>query len=96
MTQINKERMTHLADQSRLYFSDDEIDVYMKQLNDTLSLTDKINELNTENVSPTTNGNQNINVIRKDTPVVWEERDAALENAPAHDGSHFEVPTIMD
>src|SRR5699024_569713 len=89
---ITKEKLTHLADQSRFYLTDDERDIYLKELNDTFTFSDKINELDTENVTPTSNGNQNTNVWREDHPVQWEQRDAALDHAPDHDGAHFKVP----
>ncbi|HLR23128.1 MAG TPA: Asp-tRNA(Asn)/Glu-tRNA(Gln) amidotransferase subunit GatC [Pseudogracilibacillus sp.] len=96
MAQLTEEKLAHIADQSRLYIADDEVASLLDDLNDTISYTEKITKIDTDHVKATTNGNQLTNVLREDIPVKWEERDAALEHAPEHDGAHFKVPTIMD
>ena len=93
---ITKEELIHTADQARLDLSETELESYAKHLNDVLTFADKINEINTDGVQPTTIGNLNRNVLREDTPVKWDKQEAALDHAPDHDGDHFKVPAIMD
>lgn len=96
MAQLTEEKLAHIADQSRLYLTDEEATTFLNELNEKIAYTEKIQALDTEDVKATTNGNQVKHVLREDTPVKWEERDAALDHAPEHDGAHFKVPTIMD
>lgn len=96
MAQLTEEKLAHIADQSRLYLTDAETTTFLTELNEKITYMEKIQALDTDGVKATTNGNQVKLVLREDTPVKWEERDAALDHAPEHDGAHFKVPTIMD
>lgn len=96
MADISKEDILRTADLARLALTEEEAEMYSRQLSKIFSFTEKINEINTDGVKPTTNGNQNINVLRKDEPVQWGMREAALNNAPEHEDNQFKVPAIMD
>lgn len=96
MSQINHETLQHLVDQSRYYIEEAETTLYLDRLNAELDDLAEIQSVKTDGVKPTTNGNDNDNVLREDVPKAWAYRKQALENAPAHDGDHFEVPQIMD
>lgn len=93
---ITKESLVHTADQARLDLSEEELENYAKDIQAIITFSDKIREINTDGVTPTTIGNLNKNVMRADTPVKWDRRAEALEHAPEHDGAHFKVPAIMD
>ncbi len=96
MTKVTRDYLVHIADQARLTLSDEELAHYETELNGVLAFTDKINEINTDGVTPTTNGTALTNVLREDTPIKWDKRDEALEHAPDHEDGHFKVPAIMD
>lgn len=96
MTKITRDSLLHTADQARLVLSDEELIKYAEKINEMLTFTEKMNEVDTDNVAPTTNGNQNSNVLREDHPIKWDKREAALANAPDHENGHFKVPAIMD
>lgn len=96
MAEITKEDILRTADQARLVLSDEEAQHYAVQLSEILSFTEKINEINTDGVEPTTNGNQNKNVLREDEPKRWNKREEALNNAPDQEDGQFKVPAIMD
>ncbi len=96
MAEITKEDILRTADQARLVLSDEEAQHYAVQLSEILSFTEKINEINTDGVEPTTNGNQNKNVLREDEPKSWDKREEALNNAPDQEDGQFKVPAIMD
>lgn len=96
MAEITKQDILRTADQARLVLTDEEAQNYAVQLSEILTFTEKINEINMDDVKPTTNGNTIINVLRNDEPKQWDEKGAALENAPEHEDNHFKVPAIMD
>lgn len=93
---FSKEELVHIADQSRLHLTEEDSAMYVKDVQDILSFTAKIHEINTDGVKPTTNGNANHSRMRKDVAVKWDKREEALNHAPDHDGEHFIVPPIMD
>lgn len=96
MATITKEDVLRTADLARLALTDEEAQMYSEQLTEILTFTEKINEINTDGVEPTTNGNSITNVLRKDVPVKWDKRKEALANAPEEEDGQFKVPAIMD
>ncbi len=96
MTKVTKEDVLRTADLARITLTEEEANMYSEQLTDVLTFADKIKEINTEGVVPTTNGNSVTNVLREDEPKKWDERDKALENAPELEDKQFKVPAIMD
>jgi aspartyl-tRNA(Asn)/glutamyl-tRNA(Gln) amidotransferase subunit C len=66
-----------------------------EQMNTILSYMDKLNELDTRDVPPTTHAIQLENVFRQDAAAPSVEREKALDNAPRSDGVHFVVPKVI-
>lgn len=96
MENITKEQVINIADLVRLALSDEEVDKYTEKINATLSYANKLNELNTDDVEPTTHGIILQNVMRKDVPEHTITQEEALSNAPDQQDGHFKVPSIMD
>lgn len=96
MANISKEDVLRYADVARLAISDAEAEKYSKDLSAILTFTEKIQEINTDDVKQTTNGNDVKNVLRRDIPVVWIDREKIFDNAPDHEDGQFKVPAILD
>lgn len=96
MADITKEDILRTADTARLSLSDEEAEMYSEQISSILTFTEKINEINTDGVKPTTNGIALTNVLRADEPKQYITREDALENAPEQEDGQFKVPQIMD
>ena len=96
MAKVTKEDVLRTADLARIVITDEEANMYSEQLTEILMFADKIKEINTEGVTPTTNGNAVTNVLRDDEPKQWDNRDQALDNAPELEAKQFKVPAIMD
>lgn len=96
MANISKEDVLRYADVARLAISDAEAEKYSRDLSAVLTFTEKIQEINTDDVKPTTNGNDAKDVLRDDTPEVWGEREKIFDNAPDHEDGQFKVPAILD
>lgn len=96
MTTITKEQVLRTADLARLDLSEDEAQFYSKQISSILSFTEKINELNTDDVERTTHGVILQNVLRQDEPKEWITREEALKNAPDQEDGQFKVPAILE
>src|SRR5690625_3422079 len=81
MMEIKKENLIRTAENARLYLTDEEVEQYTKQVNHMISYVKKIQEINTDDVEPTTHGNSEKDVLRNDSPVQWKEQDQAFDNA---------------
>ena len=86
----------HLAQLARLSVSDNEKTLFASQIDGILSYMDKLNELDTENVEPTSHVISLSNVVREDLPKDSLEREDALKNAPERTDKFYRVPKIIE
>ena len=86
----------HIARLARLGLTGDEKDVYGAQLNDILDYVDKLNELDTSGVEPTSHVIPVNNVFRDDVPGTSLSREDALKNAPQVAEGFYRVPKIIE
>jgi aspartyl-tRNA(Asn)/glutamyl-tRNA(Gln) amidotransferase subunit C len=90
---IDRDQVLHVARLARLRLDDDEIERMSGELSTILDHIEKINELDLEDVEPTSHVVEVENVLRPDEPRPSIPRERALEQAPdaAEDG--FRVPS---
>ena len=93
---IERKDVEHVARLARLALTDDEIERMREQLNGILSYIEKLNELDTDGVEPTSHAVPMLNVMREDEPGPCLPRDEALANAPDRAGEFFRVPRIIE
>lgn len=93
---ISKDKVKHLADIVHIEITEKEAEKYAKQLEAMTQYAEKINELNTDDVSPTTYVMDMKNVLRKDEAKEWLTQEEALKNAPEKQDEHFKVPSVME
>ncbi|KPC72561.1 Asp-tRNA(Asn)/Glu-tRNA(Gln) amidotransferase subunit GatC [Laceyella sacchari] len=93
---ISKEQVQKVAMLGRLKLSEEEAEQYTTQLNDILQFVEKLNELDTENVEPTSHVLPMQNVLREDEVRPSLERDKALANAPEQQDGMFRVPAVFE
>ncbi|MGM8364016.1 Asp-tRNA(Asn)/Glu-tRNA(Gln) amidotransferase subunit GatC [Virgibacillus sp. W0181] len=96
MANLKKDRVKEVAHLARIAISEEQAEAFTEQLNSIFSFTEKIQEINTDNVQRTTHGRDTENVMRVDEPKEWITRDEALKNAPDKQDGHFKVPSIME
>ncbi|QQK79338.1 Asp-tRNA(Asn)/Glu-tRNA(Gln) amidotransferase subunit GatC [Salicibibacter cibi] len=96
MAEITKEQVKHVADLARLTFSDDDLETFAKQMDDVIQYAERLNELDTEDVVPTTHVMDVRNVLREDEVRPSMKREDVLKNAPASKDGQFEVPSVLD
>ncbi|MNE73381.1 Aspartyl/glutamyl-tRNA(Asn/Gln) amidotransferase subunit C [compost metagenome] len=65
-------------------------------MNAILQYAEKLNELDTENVKPTTHVLQVSNVMRDDVVKESLSQEEALLNAPEDEDGHFKVPAVLE
>ena len=86
----------HVARLARLALSDEELERMRHQLDRILGYIEKLNELDTEGVEPTSHAIRMVNVMRDDEVRPSLPPDAMLANAPDPAGGFFRVPRIIE
>jgi aspartyl-tRNA(Asn)/glutamyl-tRNA(Gln) amidotransferase subunit C len=93
---ISERDVTHIAALSRLKLSDTEAAMFGRQLNDILSYIEKLNELDTVDIEPTSHILPLKNVYRQDRTEAPLDREAALSNAPDKTERFYKVARIIE
>ncbi|MBA3926868.1 Asp-tRNA(Asn)/Glu-tRNA(Gln) amidotransferase subunit GatC [Listeria rustica] len=96
MTTISKETVERVANLARLEVSDQEAENFAKQLGNIIHMVEKLDELDTANVEPTSHAIEVSNVLREDKSIAGLPREEVLKNAPDKQDGMFKVPTIME
>jgi len=93
---IKPEEIRHVASLARLELSDNEVEDMAGQLGKILAYVDKLAEIDTSGVKPTTHALDISNAFRADEIVASLPRAVALENGPRQNGEAFVVPKIIN
>ena len=93
--QVSKEELLHIANLAKLELKEEEVENYLKNLDDILEFSDVINNAQTDSLDITIGANQAKNVFRKDEIKIFEDREALLQNAPDKESNMFKVPKIL-
>ena len=86
----------HVARLARLALSDEELERMRAQFGRILGYIEKLNELDTEGVEPTSHAIRMVNVMRHDEVRPSLPPDVMLANAPDPAGEFFRVPRIIE
>ena len=84
----------HVAKLARLELTEEEKELYTKQLGDVLKYVDQMNEVNTSNVKPMTQVIDFVNVMREDEVHYDNTKEELMSNAPDEENGFFKVPKI--
>lgn len=80
---------------ARLKLTDEEREMYRRQLNDVLNYAAKLDEIDTTTIPPMYHVLPVNNVLREDIPKKNFTQQDALSNAPLQDGGFFVIPPIL-
>ncbi|MCC7125181.1 MAG: Asp-tRNA(Asn)/Glu-tRNA(Gln) amidotransferase subunit GatC [Acidobacteria bacterium] len=96
MSSLTRGEVTRIADLARLALTDDEVDLFTKQLGDILGYVEQIRGLDTTGVAPTAHV-LNRPIERADVPAPTLARAEALTTAPdaAPEAGLFKVPRVL-
>jgi aspartyl-tRNA(Asn)/glutamyl-tRNA(Gln) amidotransferase subunit C len=92
---LSKKQVEDVARLARLTLSDDELDKMTIQLGKILSYVEKLNELDTNSIQPTSHVFSVCNAFREDNVKPSLSQDEALMNAPKKHENMFQVPKIL-
>ncbi len=93
---ITKQEVEHVAKLARLEMSEEEKERLTDQLSHILTYVDKLNELDTAGVEPTSHVLDMSNVMRDDVSAPSLSQEKALANAPEKAAGHYKVPKIIE
>jgi aspartyl-tRNA(Asn)/glutamyl-tRNA(Gln) amidotransferase subunit C len=85
----------HVATLARIALTDEEVEVFGRQLGDLLGHVNALAELDTASVPATAQVIESRNVTREDRPAPCLERERVLAEAPQRQGAFFRVPRII-
>lgn len=92
---ISKNEVEHVANLARLNLSDNELETMTGQLDNILSYVDKLEELDTSEVAPTTHVFSVSNAFREDVVKESLNQSEAVKNGPQQNGEFFQVPKVI-
>ena len=93
---ITRREVEHVARLARLALSEEEKELMTRQLDRILGYVDKLKELDTSRVEPTSHVIPLENVMREDAVGPSLSQDDALANAPDREHPFFRVPRIIE
>jgi aspartyl-tRNA(Asn)/glutamyl-tRNA(Gln) amidotransferase subunit C len=93
---IDKEQVHKVALLARLELTSEEEEKFTTQLGSILGYIEQLNELDVNDVSPTTRAIDVSNVTRTDDLQSYPEREAILNGAPDREEEFFKVPKILN
>jgi aspartyl-tRNA(Asn)/glutamyl-tRNA(Gln) amidotransferase subunit C len=96
VTRIARKEVEHVARLARLELTEEEKGQMTAQLDAILGYFDKLNELDTSAVEPTTTVIPMVSVMRQDEALPSLSREEALANAPDREDVFFRVPRIIE
>lgn len=96
LTRITLEEVKHVANLARLAITEEEAEMFTKQLDAIITFAEQLNELDTENVEPTSHVLDIKNVLREDTAKQGLPVEEVLKNAPEQENGQIKVPAIID
>lgn len=93
---VSKEDVAHIAKLARLSVSAEEAAQYSAQLSAILEYMEKLNELETSGVEPTSHVLEIKNVMRQDMARPSLPVDEILKNCPDRKDDFYRVPKIIE
>ena len=92
---ITRDGVLYVADLARLDLDAEMIDKFAGQIGAILDYVDKLNEVDTDGVRPTSHAISLTNAFREDEQIDHLERDKVLANAPEKEDGNFIVPKVV-
>ncbi len=93
---VTLEEVERIASLSMLSLDEEKKKMIQQNLDAILGHAQKLNELDTKDVLPTSYILQQRNVTREDVPGKAWDREELLKNAPEKEDGFFTVPKVVD
>jgi aspartyl-tRNA(Asn)/glutamyl-tRNA(Gln) amidotransferase subunit C len=94
--ELSRDEVRKIAELAKLELSDDEADLYARQLTKILGYFSELKAVDTSQISATASVLPLKNVFRDDVPQPALSPEEVVKNASSALGSQFLVPTVLD
>jgi aspartyl-tRNA(Asn)/glutamyl-tRNA(Gln) amidotransferase subunit C len=88
--------VAYVARLARLNLTDEETELFQKQLGEVLKYAEKLRGVDVSNVEAAAHALPIFNVFREDAPRDWFTAQQALSNAPRQANGFFIVPKVVE
>ena len=95
MAKLKNSDILHITQLAKLNLSENEIKKFQKQLGEIITYVNKLNEVDTSSVEPTSQTTKMENVSRKDKKEISLDKDLALSQVDESYNNYFIVPIIL-
>ena len=92
---ITKEEVLYVAHLARLDLDAESIEKFAGQIDEILGYIEKLNQVDTRNIKPTSHAIFLTNAFREDKEGEHIKRELALANAPEKEDGSFVVPKVV-
>jgi aspartyl-tRNA(Asn)/glutamyl-tRNA(Gln) amidotransferase subunit C len=92
---ITKEEVLYVAHLARLDLDAESIEKFAGQIDEILGYIEKLNQVDTKGIKPTSHAISLTNAFRDDEKKESIERGLALANAPEEEDGNFVVPKVV-
>ena len=96
MAKVSDLDVAYVARLARLNLTDEETELFQKQLGDVLKYAEKLREVDVSHVEAAAHALPIFNVFREDAPRDWFTAQQALSNAPRQANGLFIVPKVVE
>ena len=93
---ITDETVGHIANLARLEFEGDEKIRIKEDLDNIITFMEKLQEVDTDNVTPLVFMTNEKNRLRDDVAELTVSHEEALKNAPKKDSDYFRIPKVLN
>ncbi|AEJ62521.1 glutamyl-tRNA(Gln) amidotransferase, C subunit [Spirochaeta thermophila DSM 6578] len=92
---MQRKELEITAELAALELSEEEFSRLQEEVEQMLRYFETMDELEVEDVPPTTHAFIRKNRLRKDVSIPWENRDVLLENAPEVEDRFIVIPNVL-
>ena len=93
---VTRKDVEHVAKLARLGLSEEEKDLFTRQLSAILEYADNLKKLDTKDIPPTSHAIPMKNVLREDKVIPCQNTQDIMANAPEEEDGMFKVPRIIE
>ncbi|MCH7737046.1 MAG: Asp-tRNA(Asn)/Glu-tRNA(Gln) amidotransferase subunit GatC [Chloroflexi bacterium] len=93
---LERSQVEHIASLARIGLTEDEIEMFGRQLSQILEQFEVLNELDTTGVIPTGHASGLQTVMRDDLAEDSLDSEDVLKNAPRREGEYFRVNAVLE
>ena len=93
---IDKKLVKKIATLSRIKIEENEVERFSNELSKIINWVEKLNEVDTKNITPITNPSDIKIPFRKDKINDGKIKDKILKNAPEKKAGYFVVPKVVE